>query len=98
MSTAPKVWLNGRLVSAAEATLSFLTPGLHYGIAVFEGLRAYETAQGPAIFRLGDHMRRLIDSALVLGFRTLPHQPTNWRTRPKTPSARAASARVTSVP
>ncbi|HEX2340608.1 MAG TPA: branched-chain amino acid transaminase [Vicinamibacterales bacterium] len=73
MSTAPKVWLNGRLVPAAEATLSFLTPGLHYGIAVFEGLRAYETAQGPAIFRLGDHMRRLIDSALVLGFRTLPY-------------------------
>jgi branched-chain amino acid aminotransferase len=46
---------------------------LHYGIAVFEGLRAYETAQGPAIFRLGDHMQRLVESAHVLGFRKLPY-------------------------
>jgi branched-chain amino acid aminotransferase len=70
---APPVWLNGRLVPAAEASLPFLTPGLHYGIAVFEGLRAYETPSGPAIFRLDDHMRRLIESALVLGFRDLPY-------------------------
>jgi len=61
------------LVPAAEANLSFLTPGLHYGIAVFEGLRAYETPRGPAIFRLGDHMKRLVDSAHVLGFRDLPY-------------------------
>jgi branched-chain amino acid aminotransferase len=71
--TAPPVWLNGRLVPAAEATLSFLTPGLHYGIAVFEGIRAYETPRGPAIFRLDDHMRRLLESAHVLGFRELPY-------------------------
>ena len=73
MTTSPPVWLNGRLVAAEAATLSFLTPGLHYGIAVFEGLRAYETPRGPAIFRLEDHMRRLMDSALVLGFRDLPY-------------------------
>jgi branched-chain amino acid aminotransferase len=73
VTTAPPVWLNGRLVPAAEATLSFLTPGLHYGIAVFEGIRAYETPRGPAIFRLDDHMRRLLESAHVLGFRELPY-------------------------
>ncbi|MGH9314330.1 MAG: branched-chain amino acid transaminase [Vicinamibacterales bacterium] len=73
MTSAPPVWLNGRLVPAAEATLSFLTPGLHYGIAVFEGLRAYATSRGPAIFRLDDHMQRLVDSAHVLGFRDLPY-------------------------
>jgi branched-chain amino acid aminotransferase len=67
------VWLNGRLVPPSEATLSFLTPALHYGIAVFEGLRAYATRRGPAIFRLGDHMQRLVDSARVLGFRDLPY-------------------------
>lgn len=73
MSDAAPVWLNGRLVPAAEATLPFLTPGLHYGIAVFEGIRAYATPRGPAIFRLDDHMRRLVESAHVLGFRELPY-------------------------
>jgi branched-chain amino acid aminotransferase len=67
------VWLNGRLLPASEATLPFLTPALHYGVAVFEGIRAYATPRGPAIFRLGDHMRRLVESAHVLGFRDIPY-------------------------
>ena len=73
MSGIGPVWLNGRLLPASEATLSFLTPALHYGVAVFEGIRAYATPRGPAIFRLGDHMRRLIESAHILGFRELPY-------------------------
>jgi branched-chain amino acid aminotransferase len=73
VSESSPVWLNGRLVPAAEATLPFLTPALHYGIAVFEGIRAYATPRGPAIFRLDDHMRRLVRSANVLGFRELPY-------------------------
>ncbi len=66
------VWMNGKMLRYEDATVHFLTPGLHYGIAVFEGIRSYATGSGPAIFRLHDHMRRLLDSARVLGFRDLP--------------------------
>jgi branched-chain amino acid aminotransferase len=66
------VWLNGALVETERATLSFLTAGLHYGIAVFEGIRCYATADGPAVFRLSDHIERLLASAKVLGFRDSP--------------------------
>src|SRR6267142_1591952 len=56
-----------------EARLDFLTPALHYGVAAFEGIRCYRTARGPAIFRLQDHLERLVHSALVLGWRSLPY-------------------------
>ena len=46
------VWMNGALVPHEKATVPFLTPALHYGTAVFEGMRAYNTPNGPAIFRL----------------------------------------------
>jgi branched-chain amino acid aminotransferase len=49
-----------------------LTPALHYGAAVFEGIRAYDTPKGPAVFRLTEHIERLLDSALVFGFRDMP--------------------------
>ena len=52
------VWMNGTLVESAKATVPFLTAGFHYGIAVFEGIRAYSTDRGPAVFRLRDHLRR----------------------------------------
>ncbi len=65
------IWMNGKMVAFEDATLHFLTPGLHYGIAVFDGIRCYSTANGPAIFRLEDHMRRLFESAQVMGFRDL---------------------------
>ena len=66
------VWMNGELVPFEKATIHFLTPALHYGAAVFEGIRAYNTDKGPAVFRLKDHAERLLDSARVFGFRTLP--------------------------
>src|SRR5512135_1723952 len=66
------VWMNGELVPFEKATIHFLTPALHYGAAVFEGIRAYDTAQGPAVFRLREHVERLLDSAHVFGFRELP--------------------------
>jgi branched-chain amino acid aminotransferase len=66
------VWMNGKLLPFQDATLHFLTPGLHYGIGVFEGIRCYKTEDGPAIFRLGDHLQRLLQSARVLGFVELP--------------------------
>jgi branched-chain amino acid aminotransferase len=66
------LWMNGNLIKTEKATVSFLTPALHYGVAVFEGLRAYGTDRGTAIFRLRDHSERLINSAHVLGFRDIP--------------------------
>ncbi|MGZ5382208.1 MAG: aminotransferase class IV, partial [Thermoanaerobaculia bacterium] len=66
------IWLNGEFVDYEKATLHFLTPGLHYGIGVFEGIRCYGTADGPAIFRLKEHIARFFHSALCLGFRELP--------------------------
>ena len=67
------VWMNGKLVEYQDATLSFLTPGLHYGIGVFEGIRCYATERGPAVFRLPEHMQRLMASAAVLGWSELPY-------------------------
>lgn len=66
------IWLNGELVPFEKATIHILTPALHYGAAVFEGIRAYGTDKGPAVFRLTDHAERLLDSARVFGFRDLP--------------------------
>jgi len=63
------IWMNGELVPFEKATIHFLTPALHYGAAVFEGIRAYDTPKGPAVFRLREHMERLLDSAHVFGFR-----------------------------
>ncbi len=66
------IWKNGGLVPFEQATLHFLTPALHYGAAVFEGIRSYNTPKGPAVFRLREHVERLFASAYVLGFRDLP--------------------------
>ncbi|NNC24214.1 branched-chain amino acid transaminase [Salinisphaera sp. USBA-960] len=61
------IWLDGELVPWREARVHVLTHTLHYGMGAFEGVRAYKTDQGPAIFRLDDHTRRLRDSAKILG-------------------------------
>lgn len=60
--TEGKIWLNGSLVDYDNAKIHVLTHGLHYATGVFEGIRCYRTINGSAIFRLGDHMQRLIDS------------------------------------
>jgi branched-chain amino acid aminotransferase len=67
------IWMNGELVDYERATVHFLTPALHYGAGVFEGIRCYDTDRGPAIFRLAEHMDRLVQSAHVFGFRALPY-------------------------
>jgi branched-chain amino acid aminotransferase len=61
----PYIWFNGKLVAWEKATVHVLAHALHYGSSVFEGVRAYETPRGVAIFRLRDHTRRLFDSAKV---------------------------------
>jgi branched-chain amino acid aminotransferase len=60
-----KIWMDGKLVPWDEANVHILTPTLHYGWGVFEGIRAYSTKRGPAIFRLTDHTRRLFRSAKI---------------------------------
>jgi branched-chain amino acid aminotransferase len=61
----PYIWFNGQLVEWEKATVHVLAHAIHYGSSVFEGIRCYETPQGPAIFRLTPHIRRLFDSAKV---------------------------------
>jgi len=62
-----KIWMNGELVDWDDARIHVLTHTLHYGMGVFEGIRAYETADGPAVFRLTEHMKRLHNSAKIMG-------------------------------
>jgi len=62
------IWFDGELVPWREAKVHVLTHTLHYGLGVFEGVRAYATADGPAIFRLQDHTDRLFRSAHILNF------------------------------
>ncbi|WP_020559143.1 branched-chain amino acid transaminase [Thiofilum flexile] len=60
------IWLDGELVPWRDAKVHVLTHTLHYGMGVFEGVRAYQTAQGTAIFRLQDHTQRLLNSAKIM--------------------------------
>jgi branched-chain amino acid aminotransferase len=63
--TEGKIWINGSLVKWDKARVHILTHGLHYGTAVFEGIRCYKTINGPAVFRLSDHIQRLVDSGKI---------------------------------
>lgn len=60
---AKRIWMDGRMVDAAIAQINVLSHTFHYGVGAFEGIRCYRTSDGPAIFRLDDHVRRLIASA-----------------------------------
>jgi branched-chain amino acid aminotransferase len=64
-----KIWMNGELVDWADAKVHVGVHGLHYGSGVFEGIRCYDTPRGPAVFRLGEHMQRLHNSARLLYMR-----------------------------
>ena len=66
ITPTPKIWMDGTLVDWDKANVHVLSHSLHYGTAVFEGIRAYETANGPAVFRLQDHIARLHRSARIL--------------------------------
>jgi branched-chain amino acid aminotransferase len=75
MATAKYVWMNGKLVEYQNATVHFVSAGLQYGLSVFEGIRCYATEEGPAVFRLQEHVDRLFDSAHILGMNELPYTP-----------------------
>ncbi|GMT46783.1 MAG: branched chain amino acid aminotransferase [bacterium] len=60
-----KIWMDGELIAWDDAKVHVLTHTLHYGLGIFEGIRCYETAEGPAIFRLKEHVDRLFKSAKI---------------------------------
>jgi branched-chain amino acid aminotransferase len=74
INAAKHIWYNGKLVSWEKATVHVLAHALHYGSTVFEGERAYPTTNGPVIFRLRDHTRRLFDSAKIYRM-DIPYTP-----------------------
>jgi branched-chain amino acid aminotransferase len=65
MEPVKYIWMNGELVDWDKATVHVLSHVIHYGSSVFEGMRCYETPDGPACFRLDEHTRRLLDSAKI---------------------------------
>ena len=62
------IWLDGKLVKWADAKVHVLSHALNYGTGVFEGIRVYDTPKGKGIFRLKDHVKRLMDGCKVMGF------------------------------
>ena len=79
MHETEKIWMNGELVDWADAKVHVGVHGLHYGTGVFEGIRCYETPNGPAVFRLRDHLQRLHNSARLL-YMELPYSVEELRT------------------
>ncbi len=65
MNPQKKIWMDGKLVPWDDAKIHVLTHGLHYGMAIFEGIRAFETPKGTAIFRLPEHIERFMNSAKI---------------------------------
>jgi branched-chain amino acid aminotransferase len=78
MRETEKIWMNGEFVAWDDARIHVGAHGLHYGSGVFEGIRAYDTANGTAVFRLTDHLERLDNSARLLGM-TLPYSVEQLR-------------------
>jgi branched-chain amino acid aminotransferase len=78
MQETEKIWFNGELVDWGDAKIHIGAHGLHYGSGVFEGIRCYETANGPAVFRLIDHLKRLENSAKLL-YMDLPYSMDELR-------------------
>jgi len=72
MSAARYVWVQDALKPASEGVVPFVSAAVQYGFSVFEGIRCYSTDNGPAVFRMKEHVQRLLDSAHIVGFRDLP--------------------------
>ena len=89
-----KIWMDGELVPWDEARVHVLTHSLHYGSGVFEGIRTYAAADGPAVFRLTDHIQRLLDSAKLIVME-IPYSATSSSRRASAPCARTASTPAT---
>jgi len=72
MGAARYIWIHDALRPASEGVVPFLSAGMQFGFSVFEGIRCYSTDKGSAVFRLDEHVERLMDSAHIVGFRELP--------------------------
>jgi branched-chain amino acid aminotransferase len=73
------IWMDGELVPFEQATVHFITPTLHYGLGVFEGIRCYRTPRGPAVFRLREHLQRFVESIHILGVCDFPYAVEDLR-------------------
>ncbi|NOY98328.1 MAG: branched-chain amino acid transaminase [Chloroflexi bacterium] len=73
------IWMDGELVPYDQATVHVLTPTLHYGLGIFEGIRAYATPKGTAVFRLKEHLERFLNSAHIFGIRDFPYSVEDLR-------------------
>lgn len=71
---AEKIWFDGRMVDWDDANIHVMAHALHYGTGIFEGVRAYETKEGPAVFRLPEHLERLYNSAKIFRM-DIPYAP-----------------------
>jgi branched-chain amino acid aminotransferase len=69
LAEAEKIWKDGEMIPWRDASLHLLSQAVQFGTSVFEGIRCYETPNGPAIFRLREHLRRLLDSAIIYWMR-----------------------------
>jgi branched-chain amino acid aminotransferase len=67
------IWMDGEMVPFEQATVHVLSPTLHYGTGVFEGIRCYETSKGPAVFRLREHLQRFVNSVQIAGILNFPY-------------------------
>jgi branched-chain amino acid aminotransferase len=67
------VWMDGELVPYEQAKVHVITPTLHYGVGVFEGIRCYRTPKGPGVFRLREHLERFLESIHILGVLDFPY-------------------------
>jgi len=73
------IWMDGELVPYDQATVHLITPTLHYGVGVFEGIRCYQTPKGPAVFRLREHLTRFLESIHILGVQDFPYTVEDLR-------------------
>ena len=88
ITPSESIWIDGELVPWEEANIHVLSHSLHYGSGVFEGIRAYPTSRGVAVFRLTDHIERLFNSAKILMI------DTPWTSVISSRRARRSSART----
>jgi branched-chain amino acid aminotransferase len=72
MPAARYIWIDDSLKPASEGVVPFLSAGMQFGFSVFEGIRCYSIAGAPSVFRMDEHVDRLLDSAHIIGFRELP--------------------------
>ena len=83
MEKTEKIWLNGKLVNWDDAKVHILSHAFNYGTGVFEGIRVYQTPKGPAVFRLKDHVKRLMEGCKIMGIDLVFEATVSAPTKPE---------------